>query len=187
VIADHCGFPSSERFREWVTQDWPVNESAKSKVVVTLVRVGSFGHQRRGVGGKLCSGLSKAINNWFFGVEIPPETQIGRLLTVFHPVAIVVNPEVVIGSRCTLRNSTTIGNRGVTKGNRTCPTLGDDVEVGASCVILGPITIGSRAKIAAGAVVVHDVAIDATVFGNPAAEKIRANVTPSLLPLENVR
>jgi serine O-acetyltransferase len=53
-------------------------------------------------------------------------------------------------------------------GGRRHPTLGDNVMVGANATVLGDIRIGDNARIAAGAVVVHEVAHDTTVAGVPA-------------------
>jgi serine O-acetyltransferase len=39
--------------------------------------------------------------------------------------------------------------------------------VGAGAALLGPITIGSRSKIGANSVVIHDVPPNSTVVGNP--------------------
>ena len=46
--------------------------------------------------------------------------------------------------------------------------LGDDVWVGTAAVVTSGVTIGARAVIAAGAVVLHDVPADTVVAGNPA-------------------
>ncbi len=47
-------------------------------------------------------------------------------------------------------------------------TIGDDVWVGGGAIICPGVTVGHRAVIAAGAVVVKDVPDDAVVGGNPA-------------------
>lgn len=46
--------------------------------------------------------------------------------------------------------------------------IGDDVFLGQNVVVLGGVTIGDRATVAAGAVVVRDVPADAVVGGVPA-------------------
>ena len=48
------------------------------------------------------------------------------------------------------------------------PTLGDHVQVACHVCILGPVTVGDRAKIGAGAVVISDIPADATAVGVPA-------------------
>jgi putative colanic acid biosynthesis acetyltransferase WcaB len=110
-----------------------------------------------------------ALVEWVFGVELRYKTRIGPRLRLFHGQALVVHESTVIGADCTLRQSTTIGNK--TLAHETagaCPVLADHVEVGANSVIIGPITIGSDAVIGAGSVVVHDVPAGAVVAGNPA-------------------
>ena len=48
------------------------------------------------------------------------------------------------------------------------PRLGDDVFVGAGAKIVGAVTIGSRVKIGANAVVTCDLPSDCTAVGIPA-------------------
>jgi maltose O-acetyltransferase len=47
-------------------------------------------------------------------------------------------------------------------------TIGNDVWIGGSCVILPGITIGNNSIIAAGSVVTKDVLTNSIVAGNPA-------------------
>ncbi|MEH7748656.1 sugar O-acetyltransferase [Neobacillus drentensis] len=53
-------------------------------------------------------------------------------------------------------------------------TIGNDVWIGGSCVILPGITIGDNSIIAAGSVVTKDVPTNSIVAGNPA--KIMRNI-----------
>jgi serine O-acetyltransferase len=46
--------------------------------------------------------------------------------------------------------------------------LGDDVFVGAGAKIIGPVTVGTGAKVGANAVVLRDVPAHSTVVGIPA-------------------
>lgn len=48
------------------------------------------------------------------------------------------------------------------------PTVGDRVSIGALASLLGPVSIGNNAVIAAGAVVVSDVSPNTVVGGVPA-------------------
>ena len=47
-------------------------------------------------------------------------------------------------------------------------TVGNNVWIGGSSTILGGVTIGDNAVIAAGSVVIRDVPADTLVAGNPA-------------------
>jgi putative colanic acid biosynthesis acetyltransferase WcaB len=106
---------------------------------------------------------------WGLGIELRYKAKVGPGLKLYHGHALVVNDGVVMGARGTLRHSTTIGSKQLPDGSESaCPVLGDDVNVGANAVILGPIQIGDRAVIGAGAVVVKDVPPGAVVAGNPA-------------------
>jgi serine O-acetyltransferase len=57
---------------------------------------------------------------------------------------------------------------GLRAGNFQGPTIGRDVHIGTGAKVLGPISVGDGAKVGANAVVVGDVAPDATVVGSPA-------------------
>jgi len=152
--------------------DWDTNRGRrKSQVVLAMYRLAAACHRSQrlpGPIGKLYVGCYKVLTNWFMGVELPPETTIGRQLRLFHPHAIVLHPSVRLGDRCTLRQCTTLGNVDGIDGPTGAPVVGDDVEIGAGALVIGECRIGDRARIGAGAVVVSDVAPGAVVVGNPA-------------------
>ncbi|MBQ7740281.1 MAG: serine acetyltransferase, partial [Eubacterium sp.] len=60
----------------------------------------------------------------------------------------------------------TLGGTGKDEGKRH-PTIEHGVMIGAGAKVLGPITVGHNAKVAAGAVVVKDVEPNSTVVGIP--------------------
>jgi serine O-acetyltransferase len=60
----------------------------------------------------------------------------------------------------------TLGGTSWDKGKRH-PTLEDNVVIGAGAKVLGPITIGTSAKMGSNSVVVKDVPAMATVIGIP--------------------
>jgi putative colanic acid biosynthesis acetyltransferase WcaB len=155
-----------------VFQDWSTNQGRrKSQVVLALYRLAALCWRGEALPrplGKLYIGFYKVLTNWFMGVELPPETSIGRELRLFHPHAIVLHPEVRIGHRCTLRQCTTLGNVDGTDGPTGAPVVGDDVEIGAGVLVIGERRIGDGAILGAGAVVVSDVPAGVVVVGNPA-------------------
>ncbi len=111
----------------------------------------------------------KVLTTWILGVELPPETEVGPELRLIHPQGIVVNGQTRIGARVILRASTTIGNvMGADGVASASPVIGDDVELGANVVIVGPLHIGAGARVGAGAVVVKDVPAGGVAVGNPA-------------------
>ncbi len=97
--------------------------------------------------------------------EIPISTKIGKNLSVFHGFGIVISRFATIGDYVIIRQNTTIGTIGDTN---LAPIIEDLVDIGANCVIIGGITVGTGAKIGAGAVVTKDVPCHVTVVGNPA-------------------
>jgi serine O-acetyltransferase len=98
------------------------------------------------------------------GISIPFDVQIGPGLRIYHFGNIFVHSDVIIGRNCTLRHGVTIGNRNQNGG---VPTIGDDVEFGVGAVAIGPIDIGSGAKIGPLSLVTFDVPEKARVLGNP--------------------
>ena len=72
-----------------------------------------------------------------------------------------------VGDDVTLYHGVTLGGTSWSKGKRH-PTLGNGVVVGAGAKILGPITLGSCAKVGANSVVIRNVPERRTVVGIPA-------------------
>ena len=101
------------------------------------------------------------------GIEIHPGAKIGRGLFIDHGSGVVIGETAEIGDNCTLYQGVTLGGTGKEHGKRH-PTLGDGVLCGSGAKVLGPLKVGSGAKIASGAVVLHDVPEGATAVGVPA-------------------
>ena len=107
--------------------------------------------------------------DWVWNIELPRKLTVGKGLSLYHGHALVINQGVVIGSNCTLRNSTTIGHKKLADGSfSACPRIGNNVDIGANVCIIGDVTIGDNVVIGAGTVVVKDVPSDCAVVGNPA-------------------
>ena len=82
-----------------------------------------------------------------------------------HPFSTIINANS-IGSGCIFRHNTTVGN--IHEDLDSVPIFLENVNVGASCIIIGKITIGKNVIIGAGTVLSKDVPDNCTIVGNPA-------------------
>ncbi|KAB2638196.1 MAG: serine acetyltransferase [Verrucomicrobia bacterium] len=99
--------------------------------------------------------------------EICCKAQIGRGLQLTHPtLGMVINGDAIIGRNCLLNGGNSIGvRRGIVPGQLV---VGDDVTLGVNSCVLGPLRIGNRVVIGAGAIVVSDLPDDCVARGVPA-------------------
>ncbi|MCY4325619.1 MAG: serine O-acetyltransferase [Betaproteobacteria bacterium] len=102
------------------------------------------------------------------GVEIHPQAKIGRRLFIDHGYGVVIGATAVIGDDVSIYQGVTLGGVTQTEEGKRHPTIGDCVIIGAGAAVLGPIEIGSRARIGSNAVVVKSVPERATAVGVPA-------------------
>lgn len=100
------------------------------------------------------------------GIEIHPGATIGKRVCIDHGHGIVIGETTEIGDDVMIYQGVTLGGTGKDIGKRH-PTIHSGVMIGAGAKVLGPITVGRNAKIAAGAVVVSDVEPNSTVVGVP--------------------
>jgi serine O-acetyltransferase len=109
-------------------------------------------------------GVSSLLVELGTGCSLDRRTQVGEGLHVVHSGNIRIHPDAVIGQRCGIMNDVTIGTAMDRPG---APRIGDDVFIGSGARILGPITIGDRATIAANTLVITDIPAGAHVIGVP--------------------
>jgi serine O-acetyltransferase len=105
----------------------------------------------------------------FLQVDIHPAARIGRGIMIDHATGIVIGETAVIGDNCSLLHGVTLGGSGNEQGDRH-PKIGCGVMVGAGAKILGNISVGDCARIAAGSVVLKNVEPKRTVAGVPARD-----------------
>lgn len=116
---------------------------------------------------KFLARLISQISRFLTGVEIHPAARIGKGLFIDHGMGVVIGETAEIGDNCTIYQGVTLGGTGKECGKRH-PTIGDNVMIGSGAKVLGPFTVGSNSKIAAGAVVLSEVPSDSTAVGVPA-------------------
>jgi serine O-acetyltransferase len=99
------------------------------------------------------------------GIVLNREAQLGQGFHLIHSGNTKIHPGVVIGERCGVMHDVTIGTNMNKEG---VPQIGNDVFIGAGAKVLGPITIGDGACVAANSLVISDVPAGATAVGVPA-------------------
>ena len=102
-----------------------------------------------------------------FGVDIHPAAQIAEGVMIDHGTGVVIGETSVIEANVSIFQGVTLGGRGFSSGKRH-PNIKRGASIFASSTILGDITIGERAVVAAGSLVLKDVAANTTVAGIPA-------------------
>lgn len=102
-----------------------------------------------------------------FAVDIHPNAKIGAGVFIDHAHGIVIGETAVVDDDVSMLHSVTLGGTGKAGGDRH-PKIKRGVLIGAGAKVLGNITIGEDARIAAGSVVLHDVPARCTVAGVPA-------------------
>lgn len=122
---------------------------------------------------------ARAVNHlsrFLTGIDIHPGATIGRRLFIDHGFT-VIGETAHIGDNVTIYQCVTLGGTNPANGvgGKRHPTLGDNVIVGSGAQILGPITIGARARVGANAVVTEDVPEGATMVG----VKARSTLVPA--------
>ena len=119
------------------------------------------------------------------GIEIHPAAKLGKHFFIDHGTGVVIGETAEVGENVTLYQGVTLGGTGKELGKRH-PTLGNNVMVGAGAKILGPVIIGDNSRIAAGAVVVHNVPPDSTAVGIPAQVIKREGIRLEIEDLDQV-
>ncbi len=101
------------------------------------------------------------------GIEIHPGATIGKRLVIDHGMGLVIGETAEIGDDCLIFHGVTLGGTGKDVGKRH-PTIGNNVLIGTGAKVLGPITIGDNARVAANSVVLKDIPENCTAVGIPA-------------------
>jgi len=118
--------------------------------------------------------LARAINHWsrfLTANDIHPGARIGRHLFIDHGFT-VIGETAEIGDDVTIYQNVTLGGTDPANGiaGKRHPTIGDGVIIGSGAQVLGPITVGARARVGANAVVTKSVPEGATMVGIPARQ-----------------
>ena len=122
----------------------------------------------------LVARIISQLSRFLTGIEIHPGAKIGKNLFIDHGMGVVIGETSEIGNNVTIYHMATLGgiapsiNSNNQREVKRHPTLSDCVVVGSGAQILGPVMIGTHAKIGANAVVTKDVPENAVMVGIPA-------------------
>ncbi|MBA3897828.1 MAG: serine acetyltransferase [Sphingomonadaceae bacterium] len=116
--------------------------------------------------------LARFVNHvarFLTAIDIHPGAEIGRNFFIDHGFT-VIGETARIGDDVTIYQCVTLGGTNPADGvaGKRHPTIGDGVIIGSGAQVLGPITVGARARIGANSVVTKDVPEGATMIGIPA-------------------
>jgi serine O-acetyltransferase len=116
--------------------------------------------------------LARLVNHFsrmLTAIDIHPGAQIGRNFFIDHGF-VVIGETAVVGDDVTIYQNATLGGTNPTNGagGKRHPTIGDGAIISLGAAVLGPITVGERARVGANAVVTKDVADGQVVVGIPA-------------------
>ena len=102
-----------------------------------------------------------------FGVDIHPAAKIAGGVMIDHATGVVIGETSEIESEVSIFQGVTLGGKGFESGKRH-PNIKKGASIFAASTVLGDITVGENAIIAAGSLVLNDVIKNSTVAGVPA-------------------
>jgi serine O-acetyltransferase len=116
--------------------------------------------------------LARVVNHigrLLTAIDIHPGATIGKNFFIDHGFT-VIGETAEIGDNVTIYQCVTLGGTNPANGiqGKRHPTISDNVIIGSGAQVLGPIIVGTRARIGANSVVTKDVPEGATMVGIPA-------------------
>ncbi|MEM9740685.1 MAG: serine O-acetyltransferase [Pseudomonadota bacterium] len=124
-------------------------------------------HQLWAQGRETLAFYFQSRSNELFGIDIHPAARIGTAIMLDHASGITIGETAHVGDDCSLLHGVTLGGTGKEVGDRH-PKIGRGVLLSVGAKVLGNISVGDEAKVAAGSVVLKDVPARCTVAGVPA-------------------
>ena len=118
-------------------------------------------------GFKLLARMHSQFWRFWTQIEIHPGATIAPGVFIDHGAGLVIGETAIVEKGVMLYHGVTLGGTGKDVGKRH-PTVREGALVSAHAQVIGPVEIGAKAKVGAGAVVVSDVPSDVTVVGVPA-------------------
>ncbi len=120
--------------------------------------------------------LARAVNHFsrfLTGNDIHPGAKIGKRFFIDHGFT-VIGETAEIGDDVTIYQNVTLGGTDPANGiaGKRHPTIASGTIIGSGAQVLGPVSVGARARIGANAVVTKNVPEGATMVGIPARQML---------------
>ncbi|NEX13028.1 serine acetyltransferase [Prosthecochloris sp. ZM] len=156
-----------------VTMDLSTYEGKWSAQGFWVMVVYRFGQWRYRIGNPLIRKPFSLLYKFLYkivqvvsGIELPCEVPLGKNFRIEHFGDIIISGYASFGDNCIIRNGVTVGLKNIEE--KTAPSIGNNVNIGAGAKILGNITIGNNVDIGANAVVITSVPDNMIAVGIPA-------------------
>jgi serine O-acetyltransferase len=133
------------------------------KLVLMIYNFGLFLHEKKI---PLIPTFIKFVIRIVFGPHIGMGAKIGKGSVLgYGGIGVVIHHRAVIGKNVSIGQNVTIGG---TSKKYEVPVIGDNTELAAGCVVVGPVRVGKDCVIGANAVVVKDIPDNSVAVGMPA-------------------
>lgn len=146
--------------------DW----TAPGFQALAVYRLGHWARRRNGVAAKIVRRVHRVLFVFVrnvYGIELHPETVVGRRMHIGHQHGVVIHPKTVFGDDCVLRHNVTIGVGIAGKRSDEAPVFGDRVKFGPGAVVLGGVTVGDDVRIGPNTLIMTNVPAGAHVLEKP--------------------
>lgn len=170
--------PTDIRLRELLAEDFRTHDSSLLEPGFWVMLTHRIGNRRMRIRTKVLRApitlLWKTAYiwcQWAWGIKLCYTVKVGRRVRIWHNGGMILGARS-IGNDVHIRQNTTFG---VSRRDRPTdkPVIGDNVDIGAGAVIVGPIKVGDNSIIAANSLVNRDVPSDSIAIGVPAAIRPR--------------
>lgn len=118
-------------------------------------------------------------------LDLHPDAEIGPGMIIRHGGPVRIHAETIIGADCAIHGACVIG-AGPRPGGAV---IGDHVFIGCQASIIGAVTIGDDALVAANSLVINDIPAGCTAIGVPAKVLpvvFRCSGSPECAPSANI-
>ena len=135
----------------------------------------------------LIAKILSQFSRFLTGIEIHPAVKIGKNFFIDHGNGVVIGETSEIGDNVTIYHGVTLGGISPAEDSinqiniKRHPTIKNNVIIGSSAQILGPIVVNRYSRIGSNSVVLKDVPEYSTMVGNP-AKNISTNKDSTFKP-----